>query len=43
MKCENRLCPGRAIQYGSNPPTTKKPHNHDVDEKVMQLIGIKEH
>ncbi len=23
-KCENRLCPDRAIQYGSNPPSMKK-------------------
>ncbi|CAF1103817.1 unnamed protein product [Rotaria sordida] len=31
-KCENRSCPGRAIQYGSNPPSMKKLHNHDGDE-----------
>ena len=28
-KCENRSYSGRAIQYDSNPPSMKKPHNHD--------------
>ncbi|CAF3070873.1 unnamed protein product [Rotaria sp. Silwood2] len=31
-KCENRSCPGRAIQYDLNPPFIKKPHNHEGDE-----------
>ena len=30
-KCENRSCPDRAIQYGSDPPRTNKSHNHDGD------------
>ena len=39
-KCENRLCPGRAIQYGSNPSSMKKPHNYEVDEMKCK---VKEH
>ena len=31
-KCENRSCLGRVIQYGSNPSSMKKPHNHDDGE-----------
>ncbi|CAF2528813.1 unnamed protein product [Rotaria sp. Silwood2] len=31
-KCENRSCPGRPIQYSSNPASMKKSHNHDADE-----------
>ena len=36
-KCENRSCPGRAIQYGSNPPSMKKPHNYDGDEMKCKV------
>ncbi len=31
-KCGNRSCPGRAIQYDLNPPSMKKPNNHEGDE-----------
>ncbi|CAF4221176.1 unnamed protein product [Rotaria sp. Silwood2] len=40
-KCENRSCPGRAIQYGSNPPSMKKPHNHDADEMKCKVEEFK--
>ncbi|CAF1223506.1 unnamed protein product [Rotaria sordida] len=40
-KCENRSCPGRAIQYGSNPPSIKKPHNHDGDEMKYKVEEFK--
>ena len=36
-KCENRSCSGRAIQYGSNPLSMKKPHNHDADEMKCKV------
>ena len=36
-KCENRSCPGRAIQYGSNPTSIKKPHDHDGDEMKCKV------
>ncbi|CAF4172513.1 unnamed protein product [Rotaria sp. Silwood2] len=40
-KCENRSCPGRAIQYSSNPASMKKSHNHDADEmKYKYSIGL---
>jgi hypothetical protein len=46
-KCENRSCPGRAIQYGSNPPDMTKPHNHEGDEikcKVEEFkMNLKRH
>ena len=31
-KCESRSCPRRAMQYGSNSPSMKKPHNCNGDE-----------
>ncbi|CAM4988812.1 unnamed protein product [Rotaria socialis] len=40
-KCENRLYPGRAIQYGSNPPSMKKPHNHDAIEMKCKVEEFK--
>ena len=40
-QCENRSCPGRAIQYGSNPPSTKKSHNHDGDEMKRKVEEFK--
>ena len=36
-KCENRSCSGRAIQYGSNLPSMKKPHNHDGNERKCKV------
>ena len=36
-KCENRSCPGHAIQYGSNPSSMKKLHNHD-DDKTKRKV-----
>ena len=36
-KCENRSCSGRAIQYGSNLLSMKKPHNHDADEMKCKV------
>ena len=36
-KCENRSRPERAIQYGSNPPSMKKPHNHDGAEMKCKV------
>ena len=40
-KCENRSCSGRAIQYGSNPPSMTKPHNHDGDEMKCKVEEFK--
>ena len=40
-KCENRSCPRRAIQCGSNPPSMKKPHNHDGDEMKCKVEEFK--
>ncbi|CAF1120671.1 unnamed protein product [Rotaria sordida] len=46
-KCENRSCPGRAIQYDSNPSRMTKLHNHEGDEvrcKVEELkMNLKRH
>ncbi len=36
-KCEDRSCPVRAIQYGENPPSMKKPHNHDHDKMKCKV------
>ena len=33
----NRSCPGCAIQYGSNPPSMKNPHNRDGDEMKCKM------
>ncbi|CAF1928065.1 unnamed protein product [Rotaria magnacalcarata] len=44
-KCENRLCPGRAIQYGNLEERCKQ-QTLTLDEyleKVMRLIGIKKY
>ena len=40
-KRENRSCSGRAIQYGSNLPSMKKPHNHDGDEMKGKVEEFK--
>ena len=40
-QCENRSCSGRAIQYGSNPPSMKKPYNHDGDETKRKVGEFK--
>ena len=40
-KCENRSCSAPAIQYGSNPPSMKKPHNHDDDEMKGKVEEFK--
>ena len=40
-KCESRSCPARAVQYGSNPPNMKKPHNHDGDEMKCKVEEFK--
>ena len=42
-QCEKRSCPGRALQYTSNPPSMNKPHIHDADEmkcKVKDALKI---
>ena len=36
-KCENWSCPGRAIQYGSNSPSMKKPHSDEMKCKVEEF------
>ena len=36
-KCENRSCCGRALQYVSNPPSMKKPDDHDSDEMKCKV------
>lgn len=36
-KCKNRVYPGRAVQYKSNPPNMTKPHNHDGDEMKCKM------
>jgi hypothetical protein len=33
-KCEHHSCPGRVIQYESNPSCLKKSHNHDDDDEM---------
>src|SRR5437762_3319996 len=40
-KCEDRSCPGRAIEYVSKPPYMKKPHNHDGDEMKCKVEEFK--
>ncbi|CAF1116100.1 unnamed protein product [Didymodactylos carnosus] len=40
-KCEDRSCPGRAIQYGSDPPSMKKLHNHSGDENKRKVEEFK--
>ncbi|CAF4365963.1 unnamed protein product [Rotaria sp. Silwood2] len=42
-KCENRLCPGCTIQYGSKPSRMKKSHNHDDDEIKCKVEEFKRH
>ena len=36
-KCKNCSCPGRAVEYGSNPSSMKKPQNHDDDEMICKV------
>jgi hypothetical protein len=46
-KCENLSCPGRAIQYDLNPPSMKKPHNHEGNEMKCKVgefrMNLKQH
>ncbi|CAF3448584.1 unnamed protein product [Rotaria sp. Silwood2] len=36
-KCENRSCPGCAIQYGTNSPSMKKSQNYNDDEMKCKV------
>ena len=40
-KCENRSCPGHALQYASNPPSINKPHNHHADQIKWKVEEFK--
>ncbi|CAF4544975.1 unnamed protein product [Didymodactylos carnosus] len=40
-KCEDRSCPGRAVQYGSAAPNLKKSHNHNGDENKCKAEEFK--
>ncbi|CAF1630963.1 unnamed protein product, partial [Didymodactylos carnosus] len=40
-KCEDRSCPGRAVQYRSAAPNLKKSHNHNADENKCKAEEFK--